>query len=415
MFVDYLKERSLIATFLSTEMYDHLIDSLDENDFYSEDNQKYIKAIKTVRNGGNRPGLLRVREELLKNKVSKEVVSSFENVFSQAYSNSSEAEFNYKKIKELSQKRALNVFYLKQSDSLSSPSVTPQDSCLETEQFLEKIYQMTDSDGQVYDSCNDIFGDPTDFIPTGIQHLDNIIIGLERTDMVILAAGTSQGKTTLAQNILQNNLHEKNLFFSLEMNYKQIKQRILSNETKISRDNIVRGNLTETQKAIVRQTNLELKDKYKNLIIYDKIKSISDIEVECKKQKLKNGKLGIVLIDYLQLVKTEGISERRLQVENITGRVKDLASVIESPVLLLSQFSRIKEGDKPTLNHLKESGSIENDADVVLFIWNDNGVVWIIIAKNRQGKRGKVRVDRNFNYYQFQDYDEEIKERVSLL
>jgi replicative DNA helicase len=413
MFVDYLKERSLISTFLNTDRYSYLIDGLNEDDFYNDDNVKYLSAIKRVHESGVSLGLLTVREELLKNHKGANL-DLFVDVAS-APSNSSEADFNYKKIIELSQKRKLRMHFLQQAEYLENPIVTPEDSCIDTENMINEIQNRTDSKGKVYDGCNDIFGNKGDFIPTGLQGLDNIIIGVERGDMIVIAAKPSQGKTTLLQNIFKNNLDQINLFFSLEMKYRQIKQRILSNESMISRTDIVSDELSKTDKAILIQTNNELKEKYKNLIIYDNIKNIKGIEIECKKQKLKHGKLGLIGIDYLQLAKVDGISERRLQIDNITGRIKDLAGKVDSPIILLSQFTRLKDEEEPTLGHLKESGAIECDTDVAVFIWKDKaGRVWLIVPKNRQGDVGKVRVERNFKYFEFQDYDEEMPRQVNL-
>lgn len=414
MFADYLKERSLISTFLSTDRHSHLIDSLNEDDFYESNNFQYFSAIKAVHESGAVPGLLTVREELLKSH-KKANLDMFVDVAS-APSNSSEADFNCQKIIELSKKRKLRTHYLQQAEYLESPIVTPEDSCIDTEKILDQVYQRSDSKGKVYDACKDIFGLKGDYIPTGIQGLDDTIIGLRRSNLIVLASATSQGKTTLAQNIMQNNLDKVNLFFSLEMDYTEIKQRILSSEASMSIDNIVNDNLKPHDKAILRQTSNELKDKYKNLIIYDDIDNIKEIEVECKRRLLKHCELGIVVIDYLQLVEVDGVDKIRLQIIDITRRAKKLARKIDCPVILISQLSRMKDGEMPTLGHLKESGSIENDANVVIFIWTEKktGKIWLIIAKNRQGKKGMVRVDYNWSHYKFQDYDEEIQTVVNL-
>ena len=243
-------------------------------------------------------------------------------------------------------------------------------------------------------------------IPTGFADLDYKTSGLHPSDLVLIAARPSMGKTAFVLNIAQHMAFRKEAavaVFSLEMSKEQLMNRLLAMECHVDSQKLRTGNLEGDDWArLVEGANIIGRSK---LIIDDTPGiTVAELRSKCRKYKLEHG-LDIIMIDYLQLMNGSGRTESRQQeISEISRSLKAIARELEVPVIALSQLSRAVEqrpDHRPMLSDLRESGAIEQDADVVMFIYRDDyyhkdsekpGVAEIIIAKQRNGPIGTVEL-----------------------
>jgi replicative DNA helicase len=244
-------------------------------------------------------------------------------------------------------------------------------------------------------------------VPTGFKDLDNKLSGFQNSDLIILAARPSMGKTSLALDIARNASIRHNIptaIFSLEMSTQQLVDRMLSAESKVDAWRLRTGKLS--LESEFEQIRASLDPLSKAPLYIDDQAANNILKIRSVVRRLKHEKnLGLVIIDYLQLmtpVNTKGGDNVVQQITEISHSLKQLAKEFDIPVLALSQLSRAVEqrGGKPRLSDLRDSGSIEQDADVVIFIHrdaNDEGggkkqTAEIMIEKHRNGPTGKVEL-----------------------
>ena len=243
-------------------------------------------------------------------------------------------------------------------------------------------------------------------IPTGFLDLDYKTAGMQPADLILIAARPSMGKTAFVLNVAQYVAFRKNetvAIFSLEMSREQLVNRLLSLESKVDSQHIRTGNLSDQEwEDLIEGAGIVGKS---NLIIDDTPGiSIAELRSKCRKYKMEHD-LKMIIIDYLQLMSGNGKSDSRQQeVSDISRALKALARELSVPVIALSQLSRAVEqrpDHRPMLSDLRESGAIEQDADVVMFIYRDDyyhpdtekkGIAEIIIAKQRNGPIGTVEL-----------------------
>ena len=257
-------------------------------------------------------------------------------------------------------------------------------------------------------------------IPTGFLDLDYKMAGLQPSDLILVAARPSMGKTAFVLNIAQHVAFKANkavAIFSLEMSKGQLVNRLFALEAQVDSQSLRTGNLKdEDWEKLIESAGVIGKSK---LIIDDTPGiSISELRSKCRKFKLEHG-LDLIIIDYLQLMtgRVGGRSESRQQeISEISRALKGLARELNVPVIALSQLSRAVEqrpDHRPMLSDLRESGAIEQDADVVMFIYRDDyynkdtelkNVAEIIIAKQRNGSIGTVNLTWLPNYTKFANY-----------
>lgn len=241
-------------------------------------------------------------------------------------------------------------------------------------------------------------------ITSGFLDLDNKMSGFQKSDLVLIAARPAMGKTAFTLNLAINAAIKGEVsvgIFSLEMSKEQLVQRMLSSEAHIELQKIIHGNISEDEwpKLISAMAPLS---KAKIYIDDSPGISLSELKAKCRKLKIEKG-LDIIMIDYLQLMSGEGRMESRQQeISAISRGLKGLAKEMECPVIALSQLSRAPElrGDhRPILSDLRESGAIEQDADIVMFLYRDEyydpdsekkNIGEVIIAKHRNGPTGTV-------------------------
>lgn len=257
-------------------------------------------------------------------------------------------------------------------------------------------------------------------VSTGFKDLDKKTAGLQSGDLIIVAARPSMGKTTFAMNLCENAamVEEKPvLIFSLEMPAEQIMIRMLASLSHVDQTKIRTGQLDDEDWARISSTMGLLLEK-KNMFIDDS-SGLTPIDVRSRARRLyrEHGGLSMIMIDYLQLMRVPSINENRhLEIAEISRSLKALAKELHVPVVALSQLNRSLEqrADKRPMNSdLRESGSIEQDADVIMFIYRDEvynensdakGIAEIILGKQRNGPIGKIRLFFQGQWSRFDNY-----------
>ena len=258
-------------------------------------------------------------------------------------------------------------------------------------------------------------------LPTGFRDLDKITTGLHEDEMIILAARPAVGKTAFALNIAQNvgtKTDKSVAIFSLEMGAEQLVNRMLCSEGSIDANHLRTGQLNEEewQNLIIAMGSLS-----KAKIYMDDTPGIrmAEIRAKCRRLAREQGDLGLIIIDYLPLIEGSGQENRQQEVSAVSRQLKKLAKELHVPVIALSQLSRgveQRQDKRPVLSDIRESGSIEQDADIVAFLYRDDyyrdaegdeddddqggnddgddnvGEVEVIIEKNRSGPRGTVKL-----------------------
>lgn len=252
-------------------------------------------------------------------------------------------------------------------------------------------------------------------VPSGFVDLDNITHGWQPSDFIILAARPSMGKTAFCLNLAQNaaiQAQKTVAVFSLEMSSEQLIRRMISSEAEINQDALSTGRIREEDWSVLIEAITPLAQA--PIYIDDTpALSIRQMRAKCRRLKAEKG-LDLIIVDYLQLMTSGSKTENRQQeVSQISRSLKALARELEVPVIALSQLSRSTElsGDKkPSLSHLRESGSLEQDADIVMFIHREEyynresekkGIASIIIAKHRNGAVGEIELSFRSEFIKF--------------
>lgn len=254
-------------------------------------------------------------------------------------------------------------------------------------------------------------------VPT-FRDLDTYLSGLQRSDLIILAARPGVGKTSMALNIAQNAAIKNGAvvaIFSLEMPREQLVQRMLCTAARVDQGK-VRGGMAS--KDDIQRLSRELGPLCQAEIYIDDTPGVNVMELrsKCRKLKLEKRALDLIVVDYLQLMQSAGRrpENRQQEIAEISRSLKSLAKELDVPILALSQLSRSAEKDKeqPSLIHLRESGALEQDADVVIFIHRkrdqeneeEDGLMEIIVAKHRNGPTGAVKMVFLSQFTAFENY-----------
>jgi len=261
-------------------------------------------------------------------------------------------------------------------------------------------------------------------VPSGFTKLDRILSGWQRSDLIIIAARPGMGKTAFVVSALRNAAVDFNhpvAIFSLEMASLQLVNRLISAEAELESEKIKRGNLAEFEwQQLVHRTNRLSTAP----IFIDDTPALSILELRAKCRRLKaEHNIQLIVVDYLQLMKGDSQGNREQEIASISRALKGIAKELDVPVIALSQLSRGVEtrgGDKrPQLSDLRESGSIEQDADIVMFLYRPeyykipvdeeglptNGLAEVIVAKHRNGSLDTVKLKFIGKYTKFADFD----------
>lgn len=404
------------------------VEVLQEQDFYREDNKIIYSAILNLYNRAEPIDIITLKSEL-KSMGKFEAVGGFEYIVQlpDKVPTTSNVEQYIKIVEEKSMLRAL----IKTADELITLGYDPTQ---EVEQVIDiaekKIFQVMQKKNQKgYSSIKDILVDTftqleqlynqkesITGVPTGFVDLDYRTSGLHNSDLILVAARPAMGKSAFALNIATNAAVRAKVpvaIFSLEMSKEQMTNRILCSEAMVDSAKVRTGKIDDDEWAKLAATSGELSEA--GIYIDDTPGiSIMEIRAKCRKMKLEKN-IGLVVIDYLQLVQGSNKKggSREQEIAEISRSLKILAKEIDVPVIALSQLSRAPEqriDHRPMLSDLRESGSIEQDADIVMFLYRDDyynedtekkNIAEVIIAKHRSGATGTVELLWLANYTKF--------------
>ncbi|MGH8250978.1 MAG: replicative DNA helicase [Steroidobacteraceae bacterium] len=254
-------------------------------------------------------------------------------------------------------------------------------------------------------------------VPTGFTQLDRKTTGLQAGDLVVIAGRPSMGKTTLAVNIAENAAIAKGVpsaIFSMEMSAEQLTLRLISSLGRVNQTHLRTGNFSEEDWSRIQGAMAQLSGAP---LYVDETPALTPTEVRARARRLKRERgLGLIVVDYLQLMQVSGTKENRAtEISEISRSLKALAKELQVPVVALSQLNRAVEqrtDKKPVMSDLRESGAIEQDSDLILLIYRDEvydpnttrrGVADIIIAKQRNGPIGEVQLTFLGEYTRFEN------------
>ncbi|RFU67276.1 replicative DNA helicase [Peribacillus saganii] len=405
------------AIFLEPSSLIQASEALIPEDFYRSAHQKIFNVMLKLSDNGKAVDLITVTEELAASKTLEEVGGiSYLTELAGSVPTAANIEYYVKIVEEKSLLRRL----IRTATTIAQDGYSREDEVdgllSEAEKNIMEVANRKNAGAfqnikdvlvRTYDNIEVLTnrkGDVTG-IPTGFAELDRMTAGFQRNDLIIVAARPSVGKTAFALNIAQNvatKTEENVAIFSLEMGAEQLVMRMLCAEGNINAQNLRTGSLTDED---WRKLTMAMGSLSNAGIYIDDTPGvrIGDIRSKCRRLKQEQG-LGMILIDYLQLIQGNGRSgeNRQQEVSEISRSLKALARELQVPVIALSQLSRgveQRQDKRPMMSDIRESGSIEQDADIVAFLYRDDyydkesenkNIIEIIIAKQRNGPVGTV-------------------------
>ncbi len=433
-------EISVLGSILiDNEALSDSIDILKEDYFYRPEHRYIFQAISNLFQDSKPIDILTVTEELKKIGLLKKVGGvSYVSKLTTKISSSANTEYHSRIIAEkYIQRQLISV----SSDIIESSLDNTSDVFETLNKAEQELFNITEGTlRKSYDNMSDLISralkniedlkdrkEGLSGVPSGFNKLDNITSGWQRSDLVIIAARPGMGKTAFALSMGRNIAIEQNIgiaIFSLEMSSEQLVNRLISSESEINAGKLRKGNLAEHEWV---QLHSKIKGLSSAPIFIDDTPAISVFELRAKARRLvKKHGIKLIVIDYLQLMTAGGRNGNREQeISSISRSLKGIAKELSIPVIALSQVNRSLEqrsgvgSKRPMLSDLRESGAIEQDADIVTFIyrpeyykiqeWEDGdnclGQAEIIIAKHRNGGLGDVRLKFKAEYARFSDLD----------
>ena len=429
-------EKAVLGCLLiNKEAIHRTIHSLSINAFYDEVHKTIYGAICNMFESGQIVDSVTIVDYLKKNKNLKKVGDSYYITGLVEDAPSSENVDHYSEI--VKQKYTLRTI-INTAIEMSSEAYDEEHDPIEILDHAEKkIFELSQATERgEFVSINPIleevlkeWGTKTDSglfgIPSGFLDLDEKLSGFQKSDLIIVAGRPSMGKTALCLSIARNVAvdHNKRVgIFSLEMSKKQLGERLISSESRINSHKIKTSQLP---KGDWRKLSTAANALSKSKIFIDDSPGLNVMELRAKARQLKaEKKIDLLIVDYIQLLNAGTRSENRQQeMSYISRSLKALAKELDIPIICLSQLSRAVENrtnHRPIMSDLRESGAIEQDADVVLFIYRqfvyteseeDKNIGEIIIAKHRNGPTGTAKVTFIADYARFENY--EFSDRIS--
>ncbi len=294
---------------------------------------------------------------------------------------------------------------------------------------LEHVGKPNGAIKAVIDKFDKVSKDPLSLrgLPTGYRDLDNITNGLQNSDLILLAARPSVGKTSFAMNLVTNiavKAGKSCAVFSLEMSKEQLTQRALCSIAKVPMQHALTGKMTSEEWKRIWTATKQLESS-KIYVDDSSLTTPAALLSKCRRLKAKEGSLDLIMVDYLQLMTPDGVKKsesRQNEISSISRNLKVAAKELNVPIIVLSQLSRDiekREGHRPQLSDLRDSGAIEQDADIVMFLHNpekyndtpseeEPGVVELILAKHRNGQVGSIKLRWVGEYTTFVGMEEKV-------
>ena len=425
------EEALLGSALLSRDAVSRLMEEVRPADFYSPSNQTVYEAMKGLFDTGKPIDTVTVSELIFKDsKNSKSINASYiarlvDNVPSSA---------NFERYIEIVLEHSHRRKLLKASGRIELLAMAMDK---EIHSVLDEAEQtiFTASDDAIGDGLvgvNDVLegaierieeienrGTGLSGLPTYFSDLDYYLSGLQEGNLIVLASRPSMGKSSLGLNISTNASKEGKVvaFFSLEMTKEELVQRVLFSEAKVTSGDARKGQLGPEKWSRV----VEAASKVNSLPLYfDDAPVITVTDIRAKSRRLKSSKgLDLIVVDYLQLMQSSSGDNRQQEIAEISRNLKNLARELRVPILALSQLNRAaeaREDKRPRLGDLRESGAIEQDADIVMMLYRDDyynpgteipGVAEVNIVKNRSGQTGNVELFFSKEFTQFSNYSKQ--------
>ena len=399
-----------------------ILSLMHEEDFYSEAHQQIFKSMSKVYQKSIPVDFVTLTDQLEKDGML-EKVGGIDYVTFLTNAVPSAANFNH--YCEIVKSDSIRRKLIKSGQEIIEDAFDNQDKD-KSLQFAEQvIFEIAEKEGRsslehvgrndgavkkVVDKFSEIAKDPTILkgIPTGYTDFDKITNGLQNSDLILLAARPGVGKTSFSMNILVHaatELGKKCAIFSLEMSKEQLMQRAICSLAKVSMGKALKGEMDgeEWKRIWAASKKLEQSGLY---IDDSSMTTPADLLSKCRRLKMQEG-LDLIMVDYIQLMTSAKKQDnRQLEISDISRTLKIAAKELNVPIIVLSQLSRAVESrqdHRPLLSDLRDSGAIEQDADIVLFIYNpekyndvpqedEPGTVELIIAKHRNGGTGTVKL-----------------------
>ena len=371
---------------------------LIDADFTTRLNKKIFKAIQNLKQAKEEITMLTVKNKLTDEKnILSYLATLSENIYSTT------AESVYKKLIELTKKRQMQKLLNESATKIKDA----ENIDIDIEKVIKELNKIEDREIKE-ESLKEQIIDTLDMIEKNMKNkndyslytgmLDQLTCGLHNEELTIIGARPGMGKTTFALQIADYIAKKKIpvMFISLEMSEEQIITKLIAKETRINSTKMRLGTLTDQEAVKVYEAGAELEEK--SLYITSNLRTIQQIEVEARKMKNKKN-IGLIIIDYIQLIKSsQKFNLREQEVADITRTLKLLTLELKIPIIGLCQLNRNATRQEPMLSDLRESGAIEQDADNVIFIYQEEEtdaaapVVTIKLAKQRAGSTGKVNM-----------------------
>ncbi len=420
-------EQALLGCMLiDNEILAEVLDGLDKNDFYHESHQNILAAMKLVF-AERKPVDIVTLCDKLESEKNLDKAGGVTYVSELAQITPSAANFRF--YLDIVKRDSINRSLIRAARDIAEYSKASDDSLASIQFAEEKIYSISATqdtsamkdirEGSGIDAVLDKFEklakdkDAFKGVTTGFTRLDRLTNGLQKSDLIVIAARPGMGKTSISMNIIENAALGSDAVcavFSLEMPEVQIIQRLMCSAANVSMSDALSGKLTANDWKKLVKASEKLR---KSRINIDDSSRVTPAEIlsKCRRIKAKNnGQLDLVMIDYIQLMssgKTQNGDQNRTQeVASITRDLKIMAKELDVPVIALSQLRRIQSGE-PQLSDLRESGAIEQDADIVMFINRPDvnatdediekkhiikGMADLIVAKHRNGGLDRIKL-----------------------
>jgi replicative DNA helicase len=421
---------------LDNAAWDRIADFINADDFYRYDHRLIFQTIIKLISASRPADVITVYEALNALGRSDEVGGI---AYLNALAQNTPSAANIRRYAELVRERGVLRKLITVADEISGNAFNPQGK--EVKQMLDEaeskilaiaeegargkqgfqeiqplLKQVVERIDELYsrDNQNDITG-----VPTGFADLDKMTSGLQPGDLIIVAGRPSMGKTAFSINIGENVAIESGLpvaVFSMEMGGTQLAMRMLGSVGRLDQHRLRTGQLNDEDWPRLTHAIQKMNDAQ---LYIDETPALNSIELRARARRLSRqcGKLGLIVIDYLQLMSANNSGENRAtEISEISRNLKGLAKELNCPVIALSQLNRSLEqrpNKRPVMSDLRESGAIEQDADVILFIYRDQvynpdspdkGTAEIIIGKQRNGPIGSVRLTFMGEYTKFENY-----------
>jgi replicative DNA helicase len=418
---------------LDNQAWDKIADHLQEKDFYRPEHRTIFRAIGNLARQGSPFDVLTLTENL---KERNELESIGREIYLFELVRTTPTAANITAYADIVRERSFLRQLISIASEISDSAFSPagRESLELLDEAERKVFQIAergtrnrgpvavgnllanavDRIDTLFHSENDITG-----LSTSYKDLDDMTSGLQPSDLIIIAGRPSMGKTSFALNIAENAALKNKmpvLVFSMEMSGESLAMRMLSSHGRIDQHRVRTGKLQDEDWPRITSA-MSLLSESSMFIDDTPALSPGDVRSRARRVAREHGQLGLIVIDYLQLMQVSGYKENRTnEISEISRSLKALAKELNVPVIALSQLNRGLESrtdKRPVMSDLRESGAIEQDADLILFIYRDEvynehspdkGIAEIIIAKQRNGPIGKVRLTFLGKYTRFENY-----------